>query len=196
MKKQLLLSLSISFLSAQITIATTHPVHHDKTIISYAGAKKLSGTQIAMLNAILEQNPIVTVRIKFAEAQIKQVLKNITAQKDVNDKTFIATQLKNILEPSKEFFDIIRANKSMVSPLIDQCFENTGRNAQDTMLGKLFNITKSVEMFAQEEISTVPLLEQFCHDCSHVFSSLLQSISDTARKNAMAELKKIKTDSK
>ncbi len=198
MKKKLLLSLSIGFLATQITFAKVEAATqavHDKTIV-YSGAKTLTGSQMPLLNVVLEQYPMVTVRIKFAEAKIKQVLQNITAKKDPVDKGFIETQLKLILDPAKDFFDIIRENKSMVSPLIDQCFEGTGRNASDTMLGKLFNISKPVEAFALEEITSVSLLEQFCHDCSHVFSSLYKSISETARKKAVEELKKMKTDSK
>ena len=198
MKKKLLLSLSIGFLATQITFAKVEAATqtvHDKTIV-YSGAKTLTGSQMPLLNVVLEQYPMVTVRIKFAEAKIKQVLQNMTAKKDPVDKGFIETQLKLILDPAKDFFDIIRENKSMVSPLIDQCFEGTGRNASDTMLGKLFNISKPVEAFALEEITSVSLLEQFCHDCSHVFSSLYKSISETARKKAVEELKKMKSDSK
>lgn len=198
MKKQLLLSLSISFLAAHVALAKVEAATQivNNNIVVYPGAKTLTGSQISMLNLVLEQNPIVTVKIKFAEAKTKQILQNIVAKKNIESNEFIATQLKLILDPAKDFFDIIRANKSMVSPLIDQCFEGTGRKASDTMLGKLFNTSKPVEAFALEEVTSVPMLEQFCHDCSHVFSSLYKSISETARKNAVDELKKMKTDSK
>lgn len=154
-------------------------------------AQLITSNEMKLLNDVLALFPITTVRMKLAEQQTHAVQKklqdrlNIQMRNAHDDQKFIQEQLKAVIEPIKQFFDLIRSYKDVAQPLIKQCLQNQeyrkNSSPEDSLLYQFFEKTGPVDTLASQEIKTIESLMLLCKDVEALSGSIIKSLSDRSK---------------
>lgn len=157
--------------------------------------------EMKMLNDVLALFPMTTVRMKFAEQKARVIGKQVEdwLQSNVRslqqDDKFIQDQLKGVIEPIKQFFELIRSYKNIAQPLVKECLQvqdyRKSIAPEESFLYKFFDKNGTVEEIASQEIKTVESFSLLCKDIASLCEFVLVRLSDRAQdayKKAMSEL--------
>lgn len=154
-------------------------------------ARVIKSREMGMLNDVLALFPITTVRMKLAQQQTQVVQKRLQDRlKDqcrnmVDDEKFVQEQLKVVMEPIKQFFDLIRSYKDVAQPLIKECLQGQpyriNEQPEQSLLNQFFERTGAVDVLAAQDIKSIQALTTLCKDVEALCGSVLESLSPRAK---------------
>lgn len=185
-----------------VTIPAKTPATAPATTPEITG-KKITCTQINVLNSQLTQFPMGTIRMRLATKKIREVLKNTESKKNSfghnhqTEKTFVHEQLALIIKPVQEFFDILQDPMilTMVKPIIADALDNPKKS----YILDFCNSKKSILSFCETEVATCATLENISKELLQFFGSVNLSLSDKAKdaaKQLEDQLKQQQADKK
>ncbi len=191
--KQLLL-VSVIFFSSGIVLASDAP---NKLSIAIQQedpvSRELKSEQMGPLDNMLALFPITIVRMKCAEQQARAV-KNKTLelsaamlQRSVNqqDQKIIQDQIKAVIEPVRQFFDLIKNYKDIAQPLVQESLDGqpyrNGKAPNQSLLYQFFDKQISFDTLALQDIKTVEDLTLLCNDIIALCGSVIKSSSPRSK---------------
>lgn len=151
----------------------------------------IKSREMGMLNDVLALFPITTVRMKLAQQQTQVVQKRVQDRLNdqcrnmIDDEKFVQDQLKVVMEPIKQFFDLIRSYKDVAQPLIKECLQDQPYRINEqpelSLLNQFFERTGAVDVLASQDIKTIQALTTLCKDVEVLCGSVLESLSPRAK---------------
>lgn len=188
--KKLLLASVICF-SSSIALAS---VSANKTLDVYCQEPvvcELKSQEMGLLDNMLALFPITMVRVKCSEQQARTVQKKIQAHLNMQqrsiaqDQKLIQEQLKSVIEPVKQFFDLIRNYKDVAQPLVKECLATqpyrTGKTPDQSLLYQFFNKQGSIDTLAQQEVKSIEDLTILCNDIISLCGCIMKSTSPRSK---------------
>lgn len=166
-------------------------------------AKKLTCPQVRLLNMVLEENPIAIVRSKMSCARAAKAIQMINDLEKASgtstalfantqeEQAFINGHLKLMLEPVRQFLDLVREHKSIVKPVITESLAIASNETQKSWLLKFIETQDDVHVFFDKNITTTPSLKQACSEFITVFGDITESLSEKAKSKCDALLAKL-----
>ncbi len=189
------------------TIATSfinaEPSKETPITISEITGKKITCSEMDMLNSQLTIFPMGIIRMRLASKKIRDVLKNVSDRKPslahnkALEKTFVSEQLGLIIKPVQEFFDVIQDPMvlNMVKPIIADALDNPKKS----YILDFCNSKKNILTFCDETITDCATLEAMSKELLQFFGSITLSVSDkatAAAKKLEDQLKQAQADKK
>lgn len=178
--------------------ADTAKTKNTKVSIPLPKPKKLKSKELELLDAVFEMQPQGTLRARLASNAVLQALKAIYSKNVENESVFVKTQVKNILDPIRKFFESIREYHNLVIPIVEESL-GIKRDKCSSILINFFTTKQEINLFFDSEIKTVPELEKACLEFLTVFGDLNFSLSESTLKvcdKLIAELKSQQTGQK
>ena len=193
-------------LSTIFSIGTNPVVQPAHNVTQPAIAKPLQCPQMRLLNMIFEKDPAPIVRTKISCARAAATIKAIdTIQKEYETRMlclqqtqepalnqyfasnteeclFIQGQLRSLIDPMRQFFDVIRQHKTIVTPIITESLGITTQNDCKSWLLKFFETKENVSIFFDKAITTIDALKEACLEFIKVFGDINASLSERAKK--------------
>jgi hypothetical protein len=175
-------------------------------VTQIAIVKQLKCPQMRLLNMIFEKDPTPIVRTKISGARAAATIKTIdTLQKEyetrmqspqqtqeliskqyfatnTEESLFIQGQLRSLIDPMRQFFDVIRQHKTIVTPIITESLGITVQNDCKSWLLKFFETKENVSVFFDKAITTIDALKEACLEFIKVFGDINASLSERAQK--------------
>lgn len=168
--------------------------NHNRTV--------LKGKSIELLNVVLTEMPMSTIRMFKAAVSAKKVLSKIeevkssglTLQKE-KELEFIKNCLGTVLDPVRDFFVELKAYKSVIGAVFKQ---SLGENAEQGLLVKSLNQKEDLDImkFLLIEIISMGDLESAVSEFLIFFSDVEASLTDNARKAYASTLERLKASQK
>ncbi len=188
--KKLLLASVICF-SSSITLASV-PANKTPDLQSQEPILcELKNQEMVLLDNMLAVFPITMVRVKCAEQQARTVLKKVqeylnTQQRSIaQDQVMIQEQLKAVIEPVKQFFDLIRNYKDVAQPLVKECLTmqpyRTGKTPDQSLLFQFFDKQGSIDVLASQVVKSVDDLTTLCNDIVALCGCIMKSTSPRSK---------------
>jgi hypothetical protein len=188
--KKLLLASVICFSSsialASVSANKTLDVHSQEPVVC-----ELKSQEMGLLDNMLALFPITMVRVKCSEQQARTVQKKIqahlnTQQRSIaQDQKVIQEQLKSVIEPVKQFFDLIRNYKDVAQPLVKECLATqpyrTGKTPDQSLLYQFFNKQGSIDTLALQEVKSIEDLTILCNDIISLCGCIMKSTSPRSK---------------
>jgi len=171
-------SISITILSCNISAvrAVANPVPAQRT----SQATKLEGQEMDFLNSCLVGYPkgiaLTDIACKTA-AKIYQEL-----PKSPEDPAYITKSVSQILEPVKEFFDIIQKFEHIIKPLVLRSLNKQSTPDKKFFLVDFFSSKANAAAYFEQTIKTKIDLKQACWEFITFFRDLKASLSPEALK--------------
>jgi hypothetical protein len=166
--------------------------------ITIPKGKQLHSNKLKDINVILTIKPFGIVRMMAAYLAAQNILGELSINtiKPEDEKEYIKKHLREILEPIKEFFEIVRDCKEIVVPLFKESFNippATPITSTSSPLLRYFDSKLDTFQFFEQEIQTVPEFKSVCSDFSLFFIDLWANLKKDAKEayvNLMKEISK------
>lgn len=158
----------------------------------------LTGKSIDVLNIVLAEMPMSTIRMFKAAVSAKKVLAKIeeiktatTAISKDKEAEFIKTCLSTVLDPVRDFFVELKAYKGIIGAIFKQ---SLGENAEKGILLKSLDQKDNFDIieFLTKEITSIDDLESAVSEFLIFFTDVETSLRDDARKAYKDTLEKLK----
>lgn len=157
-------------------------------------AKKLKCPQMNLLNMVFEERPYAVVRTKITCAKAARALQALNdLQKnaapgvkkyfktDTEERAFITGHLKLLVDPVRQFFDLVRDYKTIVNPVIAESLGISSHEYNKSWLLKFFESKDEATIFFDQEIKSLDDLKRVSLEFIKVFGDVNESLSDRAR---------------
>ncbi len=167
--------------------------------------KKLTSDKMFLLNEAMGMNPVCILRIDLTNRAALATLKALDVATDGKD--IFSQKMGAILEPLKQFFDVIQQYSFMVRPLVEESLfgkeaathasaEQRAKFVKDSLLLQFFESkSNDVVNFFEKHIACKEDLKKACSEVLIFFADLKSSLSDATMQQYRAfitELKKPK----
>lgn len=191
MTSKKLLLVSIFFFSSEIGLASVLAnkaidLHNQEPVLC-----ELKSQEMGLLDNMLALFPITMVRVKCSEQQARTVQKRIQAHIKIQqrsiaqDQKVIEEQLKAVIEPVKQFFDLIRNYKDVAQPLVKECLATqpyrAGKTPDQSLLYQFFDKQGSIDTLALQEVKSIEDLTILCHDIIALCGCIMKSTSPRSK---------------
>jgi len=196
------LPLSLEWVSASGTPSASQTAQATKQ--PQQGGKKLTCAEMGMLNAVLSSNPVGVMRMDLSYNAACKVLKDLPNAPE--DKKYISGQIALLLEPVKQFFDIIQSYSGMIRPLVEESLLNIAptdhtkhqptKPAKKVYILDFFDSPKDAATYFDSAIQTKADLKVACFEFLTFFRDLKASLTADAIKAYDGLRQQLKSTSK
>ncbi len=192
--------LSVSFIAGAQSMWAMAPIPLQTFDVLKAEGKKLTVSEMNLLDTVLQGSPIGIVRMDIAYKTALKVLTELNkleAQVETKaidaaqEKVFLSTQMSSILAPVKEFFDEVHSYVGIIKPLIFESLMGKVRNVQtvqdalikdekDCLFLKFFQSPESATNFFETFVKTRADLRLACNEFIVFFKDMRKNLSPKA----------------
>jgi hypothetical protein len=158
-------------------------------------AKLITSDKMVLLNDVLAEHPEGVVRMSLASKAIIKVLTDLDKEdKSTNNPTIITAQIISVINPVRQFIDVIYDYGTIIRPLILESIfgikidslseaQTVSLQYQDKclLLGFL-NAKNNRNTFFEDRVKTKDELKKICIEFLQFFKDLNLSLSDKVHK--------------